>query len=100
MLPVTALLVAMVVFYQFEHQSRAAALAVEQTFEIRAEIRRALAQMVNAETGIRGYLLSGRESSSSRIPPPSRNCRGFAPACGGWCRTIRRRARDWRTSSR
>ena len=33
----------------------------EHTFEIRSGIRRVLAEMVNAETGIRGYLLSRRQ---------------------------------------
>jgi two-component system cell cycle sensor histidine kinase/response regulator CckA len=61
-LPVTALLVAMIMFYAFEQQSRSAELAVEQTFEMRGGIRRILTQMVSAETGIRGYLLTNRKS--------------------------------------
>src|SRR4051794_34754424 len=61
-IPVGALLLAMVVFYQFELQSREAEAAVERTFEVRSEMRRLLTQMVNAETGIRGYLLTRRES--------------------------------------
>src|SRR4051794_23963001 len=59
-LPVTALLVAMAVFYQFARRSGEAERALEQTFETRSEIRRLLTQMLNAETGIRGYLLTDR----------------------------------------
>src|ERR1041384_8641755 len=61
-IPVTALLAAMVVFYQFEQQAQNAEHAVEKTFEMRGEIRRVLTQTVNAETGIRGYLLTRRPS--------------------------------------
>jgi PAS domain S-box-containing protein len=61
-IPVTALLLAMVVFYQFERQSREAGAAVERTYEMRAEMRRLLTQTINAETGVRGYLLTRRES--------------------------------------
>jgi PAS domain S-box-containing protein len=57
-LPVTALLLAMVVFYQFERQLEQAQAAVEQTFEVRSALRRVLIMMVNAETGIRGYMLT------------------------------------------
>src|SRR5690348_16883053 len=60
-IPVCALLAAMVLLYQFEGQSRRAEAAVVNTFEVRAELRRTLTLLVNAETGIRGFLLTGRE---------------------------------------
>ncbi len=59
-IPVCALLVAMAVFYQYEWQTRRAAESVMQSFEVRSEIRDVLILMVNAETGTRGYLLTGR----------------------------------------
>jgi PAS domain S-box-containing protein len=61
-LPVTALLITVAVFYQFQQQNRNAQLALEHSFDLRSGIRRVLAQMLNAETGIRGYLLSRRQS--------------------------------------
>ncbi|HEV3201042.1 MAG TPA: CHASE3 domain-containing protein [Bryobacteraceae bacterium] len=61
-IPVCALLAAMAVFYQFQRQTRQAASSVEQSFEIRAEIRRVLTLLVNAETGTRGYLLTQRDA--------------------------------------
>jgi PAS domain S-box-containing protein len=59
-LPVIALLMAMVVFYQFERQLERAEAAVEQSIEVRAALRRVLVSMVSAETGIRGYMLTGK----------------------------------------
>src|SRR5690349_18814962 len=59
-IPVAALLLAMLVFYQFERQTQRAEFAVESTYEARGELPRLLMQVVNAETGIRGYLLTGR----------------------------------------
>jgi len=56
--PVGALLVAMVVFYQFESRLRQAQAEVTRTFEARGALRQLLIEMVNAETGARGYLLS------------------------------------------
>src|SRR5579883_276850 len=61
-LPVLALLLAMVVFYQFERQLQQAQAGVERTFEVRSTLRRVLMAMVNAETGIRGYLLTRNDS--------------------------------------
>jgi PAS domain S-box-containing protein len=61
-LPVIALLLAMVVFYQFEQQLQRAQAAVERTFEVRSSLRRVLVNMVDAETGIRGYLLTRQEA--------------------------------------
>jgi PAS domain S-box-containing protein len=58
-LPVIALLLAMVVFYQFERQLEQAQAAVERTTEVHASLRRVLAILVNAETGVRGYMLTG-----------------------------------------
>jgi len=60
MLPVTALLVAMVVFYQFAHATAEANHTVERTFNMRSDMRRLTMSILNAETGIRGYLLTGR----------------------------------------
>src|SRR5215469_8277793 len=58
-LPVIALLLAMVVFYQFERQEEQAQTAVDQKFEVRSALRRLQVTMLNAETGIRGYMLTG-----------------------------------------
>ena len=74
-IPVFSLLLAMVVFYQFEQQLRRAEGAVERTFEVRADLRRVLTLMVNAETGIRGYLLSGHQNF---LPALRRRPRGAA----------------------
>ena len=57
-IPVCALLVAIVVFYRFDQQLQRAEAAVERAFEVRADIRTTLLQMVDAETGIRGCLLT------------------------------------------
>lgn len=57
-IPVCALLLAMVLFYQFERQLRDAQASVERTFDARSALRRIITQMVNAETGIRGFLLT------------------------------------------
>ena len=61
-LPVCALLVAMAVFYQFEEQTLRASESVEQSYQVRSEIRRMVLRLVDAETGTRGYLLTGRTS--------------------------------------
>jgi len=61
-IPVCALLAAMLVFYQFQQRMRDAAAAVEHTYQVRVEMRRVFVRLVNAETGIRGYLLTRRES--------------------------------------
>jgi PAS domain S-box-containing protein len=58
--PVCALLLAMVVFYQFERQLHGAQAGLERTTAVRSSLREVLIEMINAETGIRGYLLSGR----------------------------------------
>ena len=96
MLPVIALFITIAVFYQFQQQSRAAELALEHSFDLRSGIRRVLAQMLNAETGIRGYLLSRREPFSSRTTQRCRNCLRSARISGDWFRTIRRRRRGLR----
>ncbi len=60
-IPVCALLAAMLVFYQFQRQTRLASSSVEQSYQVRAEIRRAFNLLVNAETATRGYLLTRRD---------------------------------------
>ncbi len=57
-IPVCALLVAMLVFYRFDQHLRQAEGAVEHTSEVRSNIRKMLLEMVDAETGVRGYLLT------------------------------------------
>ena len=57
-LPVIALLAAMVVFYQFERQLEQAQAAVEHSVDVRSALRRLLVSVVNAETSIRGYMLT------------------------------------------
>jgi len=61
-IPVCALLAAMVVFYQFQQRTRAAGAAVEHTYQVQVEMRRVFVRMVNAETGVRGYMLTRGES--------------------------------------
>src|SRR5579872_4547367 len=60
--PVCALVAAMVVFYQFQQQTRRAEASVERTYQVRSEIRRVLLRLVTAETGTREYLLTRRET--------------------------------------
>ena len=60
-IPVCALLVAMGVFSQFERRTNAADAAVVHTYEAGSELRQVLTLLVNAETGIRGYLLTQEE---------------------------------------
>jgi len=60
--PVAALLVTMGAFYRLERQNKTAQGWVEHTFEVRSEIRQLMVDLGNAENGIRGYLLTGRES--------------------------------------
>ena len=61
-IPVCALLAAMVVFYQFQQRMGEAESSVEHTNQVRVEIRRVFNRIVNAETGVRGYLLTGRDA--------------------------------------
>src|SRR5579883_1317135 len=58
--PVCALLLAMVVFYQFENSLRLAESDLDRTFMARSERRNLLSEVINAETGVRGYLLTGK----------------------------------------
>ncbi len=81
-IPVAALLLAMVVFYQFERQMQHAEVAVESTYEARGELPRLLMQIANAETGIRGYLLTRRTAflepfytALEELPPIRANLR-------------------------
>ena len=57
-IPVCALLMAMAVFYRFDQQLRQAQAAVERGSGLRSDIRDILIGMVDAETSVRGYLLS------------------------------------------
>ncbi len=61
-IPVCALLASVAVFYQFERQTRRAGDSVDRTYLVRAEMRRVLIRMVNAETAARGYLLTRRDA--------------------------------------
>src|SRR4051812_17740587 len=74
-IPVLALLTAMSVFLEFEKQTRYADQWVEHTMEVRTEIRRVLALAGDAETGLRGYLLTGRAD----FLQPYVNARKFMP---------------------
>ncbi len=60
-IPVCALLVAMLVFYLFQKQSRDAADLVEHTYQVRGEIRRAVNQLANADAALHAYLVTGRK---------------------------------------
>ncbi len=61
-IPVTALLVAMAVFYLFQRQTNEAQAWVEHSFEVRSSIRDAMLVLANAEGGLRSYLLTKRPS--------------------------------------
>src|SRR5580692_8642587 len=61
-IPVCALLAAIVVFYDFERQTRDAQTWVDHTVVVRSEIRRVRGQMNALEDSIRGYLLTLQES--------------------------------------
>src|SRR5579872_1866260 len=61
-IPVFALLLAMAAIYQLQRDSTQAAGWVTHTFEVRADIRAVMAQLVNAETATRGYLLTHQNS--------------------------------------
>ncbi len=60
--PVCALLAAMVVFYQFQQQTRNAAAQVAHTYQVRSAIRRVTIRLANADSALYGYLLTGRPS--------------------------------------
>jgi PAS domain S-box-containing protein len=49
-------------FYLFQRQATDAQAWVEHTFEVRSGIREAMLQLANVETGLRGYLLTRRDS--------------------------------------
>jgi len=75
-IPVCALLVAMGVFYQFLQQIREAEAAVVRSYEASYQIRQVLVQLLNAETGVRGYLLTHQED----FLDPYRDARRGMPA--------------------
>jgi len=60
-IPVCALLVAVGLFSQLERRTNAADAAVVHTYEVGSELRQVVTLLVNAETGIRGYLLTQDE---------------------------------------
>ncbi len=85
--PVCALLLAMVVFYRFETGLRVAESDLDRTFMARSELRRLLIDMINAETGVRGYLLTGKreflepyERARKELPKTLVELRKTAPA--------------------
>jgi PAS domain S-box-containing protein len=61
-IPVAALLIVLTVFYLFQQQNKDAQTWVEHSFEVRAAVREAMLVLANAETGLRGYLLTKRDS--------------------------------------
>jgi PAS domain S-box-containing protein len=61
-LPVVALLIVLAVFFLFQQQDKQAQSWVVHSFEVRSNIREALLELANAETGLRGYLLTKRDS--------------------------------------
>src|SRR5579883_3474185 len=61
-IPVFALLLATALFYIFQKQTSDAQSWVEHTLQVRADIRDAMLELARAETGLRGYLLSGEDS--------------------------------------
>ncbi len=61
-IPVLALLIVLTVFYLFQQQDKQAQGWVVHSFEARSNIREALLELANAETGLRGYLLTRRDS--------------------------------------
>lgn len=61
-IPVAALLIAVAMFSISQRQTNDASAWVEHTFEVRGGIREAMLQLANAETGLRGYLLTRRDA--------------------------------------
>lgn len=66
-IPVTALLVAMGVFYLLVQQTREAQGWVEHTLQVRTEIERVRLLLSRAETGTRGYLLFRDDATAERF---------------------------------
>jgi PAS domain S-box-containing protein len=61
-IPLTALLVATGSFYWVRQQNRRAEAWVRHTLEVRETIQSLLTLIVDAQTGTRGYLLTGRQN--------------------------------------
>ena len=61
-IPVSALLVAMAVFYLSQRQTNEAQAWVEHSFEVRSSVHDAMLLLANAEGGLRSYLLTKRQS--------------------------------------
>ena len=57
-IPVCALLVALTVFYHTQQQTVEAEAWVEHSFQVRANVREAMLLLADAESGLRGYLLT------------------------------------------
>jgi PAS domain S-box-containing protein len=63
LIPTTAILLAMAMFYQYGERMRAAQEWVNHSYEVASEIRQLNNLVMGAEAGIRGYLLTRKPSS-------------------------------------
>jgi PAS domain S-box-containing protein len=61
-IPVCALLVALAVFYHTQQQTVEAEAWVEHSFQVRANVREAMLLLADAESGLRGYLLTHHDA--------------------------------------
>jgi PAS domain S-box-containing protein len=74
-IPTVALAIAAVAFFSFEAEARAAQESVRRAFEVTIGVQRSLTLLVDAETGVRGYVLTGEQtflepydSASTELP--------------------------------
>ncbi len=63
LIPTTAILLAMAMFYQYGERTRGAQDWVNHSYEVSSEIRQLSNMVSEAEAGMRGYLLTRRPSS-------------------------------------
>ncbi len=61
-IPATALLVAVVAFFYLDAVSRVAQQSVTHTLNVTADLDESLGMLVDAETGARGYVLTGEQA--------------------------------------
>lgn len=74
--PVVALLAATTLAYTAGHRASAGIAAIEHTFAVRLQIRNVLGDLVDSETGTRGYLLTGDPAFLDPYRRGSRSLKG------------------------
>jgi PAS domain S-box-containing protein len=60
-IPAAALAIAAVAFFSVEAEARAAQESISYSLDVGAKIQRSLTLLVDAETGVRGYVLTGEQ---------------------------------------